>query len=364
MRLMDNRTLHRFTASLVRPLILVLPVALFVACQQGDADSSGGQERQVPLRLTSGISTSVTRAYDATWEDGNEIGVFTVAAGSTEASAITNSGTYQDANIAYKIATGGNTKTGENYTYMAFSPSDAAKTIYLPFDGSKVDVYAYYPYDDGASAAGKNITLQNSQTLAGQNGQKTYDLLAATAKNIDIDNPSAQLLFQHCLTKVLIVIKAGTGYAASDIDGHTAVKLTGTPTSATYLPLTQTLNIGSGTADIIPYQLQTGDPDLSKKGDGVLIYRALVMPNAAADGSIITVSGNAANTVTRLIKLTIGTGTTAEYTYTIDPTLYPFIAGQELKFTLTLHPTDVKITAAITPWDEHSTIPDAPLYEQ
>lgn len=361
MRLMNNRTLHRFSASLVRPLILVLPVALFVACQQGDADSAETQEQQVPLRLTSGISTLVTRAYDATWEDGNEIGVFTVTAGSTEASAITKSGTYEDANIAYKIATGGNTKTGEDYTYMAFSPSDAAKTIYLPFDGSKVDVYAYYPYDDEASAAGKDITLETNQTLA---GQKTYDLLAATAKNIDIDRPSAQLLFQHCLTKVLIVIKAGTGYAASDIDGHTAVKLTGTPTSATYLPLTQTLNIGSGTADIIPYQLQTGDPDLSKKGDGVLIYRALVMPNAAADGSIITVSGNAASTVTRQIKLTIGTGTTAEYTYTIEPTPYPFIAGQELKFTLTLHPTDVEITAAITPWDEHSTIPETPLYEQ
>ena len=60
---------------------------------------------------------------------------------------------------------------------------------------------------------------------------------------IDIDHTTAQLLFSHILSKVIIKVKAGTGYSAADLSGLTAVKIQGQPVTATFAPISQTLSI-------------------------------------------------------------------------------------------------------------------------
>lgn len=373
---MTKRTLHRCASLMATVALLAQPVAIFTACQQDDEPEPQHRNVRVPLSLTSGIATAVTRAFDVTWEANDKIGVFTVVAGQTDASKITYSGSYADANIPYQLTLGTNEdgvtytpasgETSASYSYKGFIPLTGtdSKTIYLPLDGSNVDVYAYYPYDADASAAGKTITLETNQTLAGQKARDLMMAKALTSTNpINIDHSSAPLLFQHCLTKVLIVVKVGTGYNTTDLEGHTSVKIKGTPIQASYAPLTQTLSVTAGNSDIVPCQLVSGDPDYTKRGDGLYIYRALVMPNTVASGSSLTVSGNPAASATRQIEFTISDGATATYSYTIDPTLYPFVAGDEIKFTISLLATGVTITAAITPWSELSTVPDAPLEE-
>lgn len=345
-------------------ITLLLSVAtLLTACDTkdfGDIDSPA-QDKKVPLQLVSGITTTVTRAYDSSWETGDKIGVYTVKAGSTASSGVTRSGTYEDSNIAYVLSgTAGNTATATatpgtyTYVYQGFTAADdlpgtdpaEKKQIYLPIDGSNVDVCAYYPYDNTATSSAVSVTLPTVQTLA---NQKTSDLMAAKALSatspINIDNTSAQLLFQHMLSKVIIRVMVGTGYSDSDL-ANLSVKLAGQATSAEFNPLTLALSNITGNNEITPLLLTEGDADYSKKSTSYAIYRALVMPTTTASGSIVITVGTSPNT--------------ANYSYTITQT---FAAGSETVYTLRLMPTGVVVTAAITPWSEHSNVPESPLYE-
>lgn len=349
-------------------ITLLLSVAtLLTACDTkdfGDIDSPA-QDKKVPLQLVSGITTTVTRAYDSSWETGDKIGVYTVKAGSTASSDVTRSGTYEDSNIAYVLSgTAGNTATATatpgtyTYVYQGFTAADdlpgtgpvEKKQIYLPIDGSNVDVCAYYPYDNTATSSAVSVTLPTAQDLA---NQKTCDLMAAKALSatsaINIDHTSAQLLFQHMLSKVIIRVMVGTGYSATDLT-NLDVKIAGQATSAEFNPLTQALSNITGNNEITPLLLTEGDADWSKKsdanGDAYAIYRALVMPTATASGSIVITVGTSPNT--------------ANYSYTLTQTLG---AGTETVYTLRLMPTGIVVTAAITPWSEHSNVPESPLYE-
>jgi len=348
--------------TLIVGLATLLLAGGLAACEHGELikQEPTTAPKQVPLQLTSGILSTVTRAYDSSWETDDEIGVFTVKAGSTNTADITRSGTYEDANIRYKLSdNAGETyySSTSSYNYQTFTSVDKVtigaqeedKKIYLPIDGSNVDVYAYYPYDGSATASAKTITLETSQTLA---GQKTYDLMSAKADKcsdgtnpINLDHTSAQLLFRHELSKVLIKVKAGKGYSNADL-ANVAVELQGQATTATFHPLTRTLDVGEATGTITPYKLLQSDADYSKLGDSYYIYRALVMPTTTASGSVI---------------IAVGSTTTASFSYSF-PQALP--AGYETAFTLTLQATGMIVTAAITPWSESSSVPETPLYEQ
>ena len=344
--------------------LLLSVAALLAGCDAkeiGDMDSPA-QHKKVPLQLVSGITTTMTRAYDSSWETGDKIGVYTVKAGSTASSDVTRSGTYEDSNIAYVLSgAAGNTATeivetpGDyTYTYLAFTAADdisgtnpaEKKQIFLPIDGSNVDVYAYYPYDNNATSSAVSVTLPTGQNPT---NQKSCDLMAAkalsTTSAINIDRTSAQLLFQHMLSKVIIKVKVGTGYSDADL-ANLSVKLSGQATSAEFNPLTQALSSITGSGDIVPYTLTSSDEDYSKKGDAYAIYRALVMPTTTASGSIVITVGTSPNT--------------ANYSYTIAQT---FASGSETVYTIQLLATGVSVTAAITPWSETSVTPEIPLYE-
>lgn len=356
--------------TLIVALATLLLAAMLTACEHGELimPEPTTASKQVPLQLTSGISSTVTRAYDSSWETNDEIGVFTVKAGSTNANDVTRSGTYEDANIRYQLSgTAGNTASGSagsyTYTYQTFTSVDKVtigeqeedKKIYLPIDGSNVDVYAYYPYDGSATASAKTITLETSQTLVGQKG---YDLLSACALSstsaINLDYANVQLLFRHELSKVLIKVVAGEGYNSSDLFENIRVELTGQPTQALFSPLTRELAITTGSNTIVPMKLSSGDADYSKIGSASCIFRALVLPN-------MTETNPAVSSGQRQIRFYVGAEPNiATYKYNISQT---FTAGQETTFTLRLAATGITITAAISAWDTESIDDDQPIYE-
>lgn len=353
--------------TLIVGLATLLLAGGLAACEHGELikQEPTTAPKQVPLQLTSGILSTVTRAYDSSWETGDKIGVFTVKAGSTNTTDITRSGTYEDANICYKLSDyAGETyyPSTSSYNYLNFNPADKVtigaqeedKKIYLPIDGSDVDVYAYYPYDGSATASAKTITLETSQTLA---GQKTYDLMSAKALSstspINIDHTTAQLLFQHELSKVLIKLVVGTGYEASDLLGKVSIKISGQPIEASFSPLTQSLTITQAANDIFPQTLTSGDVDYDSAV--LYTYRALLMPNGT--------NNPAASDGTRQIVVTVDNtgGASSTYYYTLTET---FTKGQQTVFTLRLDPTGLNVSAAITPWSDVSITPSDPLYEE
>lgn len=328
-------------------LALCLATALMTACDKAE-EPSVNQDRLVPLQLAGDISVSRTRAYDQAWEQNDQIGVFTAVTAST---TITTSDGTADANIPYKT-TGSTT----------FTPASTLKQIYLPADGKKVDVYAYYPYNAAVSTTTPlNITVEQTQTTA---NQVNYDVLSAKLVSTEAapiwrDAPDVRLVFSHCLTKILIRVIEGAGYN-NELSGKiSAVNITNQPTTATFDPISQQLTvIGTCDQSISPVQLSENktngvDPDYTTTyqyeddehntitKNVIYCYRAIVLPNNNTNNP----SGNSK------IVFTVGDVT---YNYNITES---FDAGEQVTFTITLAATAINVTAEITPWTNTNITP-------
>lgn len=344
--------------------LLFASATMLAACDSKELvkpDEPPQAKDKVPLQLTSGISTTrgMTRAFDTSWDANDQIGVFATVAGNS--ASITNSGSQVNSNIAYKITTTEQTLDGSTHDYKPFEPSTEGTLIYLPADGSDIDVYAYYPWTSGVSASSPlSITIPTTQTLA---NQKSVDVLKAKALTtsgspIDIDHTTAQLLFSHVLSKVIIKVKAGTGYSDTDLSGRTAVKIQGQPVTAAFAPISQMLSItdASCTSEIVPVgPLTSSESDYAS--DAVCTFRALLLPTDATT--------NPVNNTSRKIEFTIGdSSASTTYYYDMAENNIALESGKITVFTILLQATGVTITAAISPWTESSIVSDAPLYEQ
>ena len=357
--LMTKRTLHRLTKLIVEVVLMAQPFVLLTACQQTDELNQPEPRTQVPLQLTSGISASVTRAYNTTWETNDQIGVFTTAATTT---TITTSGDQLNSNIPYVITTGAETWVNNTSSYKSFAAVD--KNIYLPADGSNVDVYGYYPYASTVSSTVPlNITIPTAQNDANQQTNlHNCDVLTARTLSattpVNVDNTTAQLLFHHVLSKVLIKLKLGIGVNLSDIQNKvSSVVISGQPTVGTFAPLTQTLAISTTTGTnqtITAKTLTSGDPDYEDYVPGGTIhsYCALVMPNdniTNPTSSSVDVTG--ANANPHILTFIVGDGNIT-YNY---PITYALRSGYQTTFTITFGALGIKVDAAIQPWSTDGT---------
>ena len=369
-------------------IFLLATAAVLVACDAKEMVTPDGPvpvRDKVPLRLSSGIILDVpqanTRAFDTFWDDNDSIGVFTTVAGSGSDNehpyVITKSGAQDDANIRYFIATKANTYVYDNehdeyiIEHKAFAPYSENSQIYLPADGSNVDVYAYYPWKSGVTASEPlNVTIPTSQTLA---GQKAVDVMKAKVltdltdpndpKPINIDNTTASLLFSHVLSKVIVMIKAGTGYSDADLQGDkvSSVQLLGQPTAATFDPLSQDLIIPENPTTSTITMLELGltangtatDPDFVAYDTTNRIlhtYRAIILPN--------TTNNPVTSGTERQIRFNVG-----ETYYLFDIT-QEFEPGQQTVYTITLAATGITVEAAISDWTSQAITPSTPLYPE
>ena len=335
-----------------KKLSILLATSLLLACGADNQDLSS--DELVPLSLSSGISVGViTRAFDSSWEKNDKIGVFTTEKGTTN---VTMSGSVPDGNVPYKVGVSETTETYANSTPTPSTFSADPTPIYLPANGDTVDVYAYCPYTEGVTAAGgKTITVDTVQETGDHKpNQKSFDVLTAkttSTKEVPIwrNRPQAQLTFNHCMSKVLIKVRAGTGYSDSDISGYiSSVEMNGQPTSATFYPISQTISVDEARATITPYEVKNGEPDYDETV--LYTYRAIILPNNV-DG---VVTGNEAAATGRSIVFSIGS-----VTYSYNPTHvidannsepYVFLPGQQTTFTITLSGTGITVSSTIQPW--------------
>lgn len=376
-------------------IITLATVLLLSACQQAETDEPRPAPTEgVPLRLASGINTVQTRAFNSSWERNDAIGVFTVAAGGT-ASDVTYSGTQPDENIKYTISaeaftgTASSVETDNSGTpaFKSFLPGSSQ--IYLPANGSAVDVYAYYPWTLNVKvSAPLEINIPTTQRAYDdpedeekKENQKAVDVLKAKATvstdkkpdpatdyyPINIDHTTAQLQFSHIMSKVLVRVVVGEGYGEDDLNGSniSSVVLSGQPTVATFAPVTQALSITAGSNHIQMAELKSdsGDSDYVSKAtvslkDGadpteesvIHNYRAIILPNTDATGTNPVTSGSE-----RQIRFNVGSVT---YTYNITQAFQP---GYQTEYTIILAANEVTVQAAITPWTANVITTPKPL---
>ena len=277
---------------------VALAALLLTACQNDEETMQ--TDARVALQVTSGIQT---RAYDATWEANDPIGIF----GYTQ----TETPMEWSNNIQYVTVTGDGT----------FAPAQGEVPIYLPIDGTAVDFVAYYPYTK---------TLANgvyTVDVTDQSIQKNIDLMAASKQTTDRISHAVAFNFEHKLSKIYLTFKAGEDMTIADLAGMT-VQLTGQQTQATF-DVTQPESEVSVTADNpITLNLKTSTDGTSAEG--------IVLPSDNYSGMTLhLVLANNAGYFNWDLN-----GSEAE----------KFEAGKKYVYDITVNKTRLSVTSDITDW--------------
>ena len=254
-------------------------------------------DTRVALQVTSGIQT---RAYDATWEAGDEIGIFGFP---TDADQTAWS------NVPYATANGDG----------SFAPVSAP--IYLPVNGSGVDFVAYYPYTGTLTDGVYTVDVTD------QSDQAAIDLMASGTRTADRINPEVVFNFEHKLSKIDITFKAGDGMAAADLAGMT-VQLTGQQPKATYDVTQPDGAVNVGTDNPVTLTLNTAADGMSAEG--------IVLPSNNYDSMVL--------------HLVLADGSSFFNWNLYESEATSFEAGKKYVYTITLNKTRLDVTASITDW--------------
>lgn len=184
----------------------------FASCQ------NNGDEFVKPVKANIvgniGDKALATRAYDATWEDGDAIGLY--VSGST--TTISNSSYTTDGEL-------------DEQNYVVFS---GGPDIEFPSDGSNLTFNAYYPYDKNSITTEDNTPYYNVTNWSGQenltaNKFDPYDLMVAEGVSHNSLNPEVKLTFRHKFSKLILYVDAnvdGTKLENGDLNDM-VVKATG-----------------------------------------------------------------------------------------------------------------------------------------
>jgi hypothetical protein len=220
-----------------------------------------GSDAPVKVQFKSSIDnvTPHTKAFGATWDAGDGIGVFMVNHGT----AVVNG---DAVNKHYVTASG-----GLSGTFEVTSPAD---DIFYPANTGKADFIAYYPYKAGIA------TLACPVTVADQSNPAAIDLLYANtlqtfSAGYDKSNTSPiNLYFTHKLSKIVINVTSDDLSVSELADA--SVNILGTKTAASFDLATGTLNSPGSVAAITPHTVTAG-----------VKYDAILLPGAFATGEII-----------------------------------------------------------------------------
>ena len=284
-------------------MVALVGAVTFTACNNDDEPVTNDK---VAVQFSAGIGGNVatgtpeTRAAGTTWAAGDDIGIFTVANGTTTPAI--------DANMQYETTAGNGT----------FTSIDAANTIYYPGSGT-IDFIAYYPYASG-TVLGTPIEV-NIGTTQTATSQATFDLLytATTAGYTSASPTTVPLTFDHKLSKLVMNLVAGSGATLSNV----SVSIKGTRINNTFNLSTGALGTADAwTAAITPRQITANSS-----------YDAIIMPSSYADG-------------VASVEITAG-----GEVYTWDCGAITFAPGSEHIYTITLTKGGgVTVTGTINPW--------------
>lgn len=307
-----------------------LAAALLVgmtACSNDETGNAINGEPDAAL-FTGNIEVAHTRAFDQTWEIGDQIGI----------SGTTGDKTYT--NIAYAYAGGG------DETFTA-----AGDKIYYQ-DDHDVTFTAYYPW---------NTTLTENATITadtwGQADQKKFDFLYAQAdggkdKKVDFN-------FTHRMVKLVLTVKAGADMTYADVENAACslenflhegtfdrttgiAAATGTPSIMWFFAN----NAAAGEAAFNTPTVSENEPESSVSYTLILFPQAF--PSTAGNLSFAAETGG--NTYSAEIDLSQvpGNGTNE------------LKAGTQYNITVNLNKTGLTVgTSTISLWDEKNHIIDA-----
>ena len=141
-------------------------------------------------KLPINISTTLTRATDSAFEQGDKVGIFVV-------------------NEPNSLAASGNHADNTSFTY-AGSTWNPDTPIYWLDQTTKADFYCYYPYAESVSTTAHSfVTKADQSTLE---NYKSSEFLWGTTAQWAVDVPKPQKLFNHERKNRVIRPLCGPGF--------------------------------------------------------------------------------------------------------------------------------------------------------
>ena len=264
--------------------ILACSLLALAACSSGSSSdpipSTGQESKKLPIHINTSVDT---RVINNSFEEGDNIGLFVV--------------NYNADGSAATLKATGNHVDNMKFTYNGtWTP---ASPIYWKDNTTPADFYLYYPY----TATIGDVTALVWSVNADQSTTEKYkagDLLIA------------------------ISLKPGNGFTEESLGkAKISVKINQLKIQATANLVTGELTAKGDAADLTP---------LKEEGNN---YKALIIPQAAGEGVLITV-----NVDGRDYQLKKAANFTA------------FEAGKKHKFTVTLSKTSNGVNVNITKWED------------
>lgn len=241
------------------------------------------------------ISTSITRATDTSFENGDKVGIYVV-------------------NQPNTLKASGNHADNIGFTYSG--SWSAATTIYWKDETTKADFYCYYPYASSISS----VEAYPFAVKADQSSVANYkasDFLWGKATGVVPTKDAVGITVKHAMSNVIVKLIAGNGYTAEDM-ASASVAICGLKTNST-------INLATGV--ITP----TGDAQEITPMVESDYRRALVIPQSVSNAD--------------LIKVTIG-----DKVYTLNQSV-EFKSGKQHTCTLTVERTNQGINIGIDGWE-------------
>lgn len=236
--------------------VLAAVVAAFVACNEPTPTPQPTPEK-MPIK----ISTTITRANDATFDNGDKVGIYVVNYNGSTAGTLGNSGNHVN-NMQF-------TYNNNQWT--------AATEIYWLDKTTKTDFYAYYPYGTPT-----NVNSYAFATKADQSSEANYwasDFLWGKAAGIAPTEYAVPITTKHVLSNILVYLVAGEGFTAETLAAATkTVKINNVKTAAQ-------IDLATGVATA------TGNVTTVTAWNTGEYYRAMIVPQTVADGTnLVTVT--------------------------------------------------------------------------
>lgn len=192
--------------------LICLSLAAVVSCDKDSQNKTIKTETtKIPITVAIG---QLTKATETAFESGDKVGIYVVNEKSGASQTLASSGNYVD--------------------NMCFSYSDKwtpTTPIYWLDQTTKADFYCYYPY----VAKVTDVTAYPISVLTDQSTEanvRKSDFLYGTKKSVSPSEDPVSITLNHSMAKLIITLKAGTGWTDEDMKTATVtvlgLKTTGT----------------------------------------------------------------------------------------------------------------------------------------
>ena len=273
---------------------LMAAVAAMISCSDNVENVPTTPETE---KLPINISTTLTRATDSAFEQGDKVGIFVV----NEPNSLAASGNHAD-NIGF------------TYAGATWNPDTP---IYWLDQTTKADFYCYYPYAENASTTAHSFATKADQSTL--ENYKASEFLWGKTTGVTPTEEAVNITTNHTFSNALVILKPGDGFTEATLAAATkSVKICGVKTGATINLATGVATANGNATEVTPYL------------DGAQ-YRALIVPQATAEGALIVV--------------TVGG---VDYTLSRSMT---FKANKQHKFTVTLNKVSNGVNVGIGGWE-------------